>query len=243
MMKRWIGSVLMLLMLSCLNFSCTPKTRPEKKVEFKRYEIQSGILEFDVRGERQGSETLFFDEWGMREARYSKMQGTVGEAAQDFEQLTVMAGEWITNVDLKRKEGVKSINTVYVALKQGVPPESLQSMVVLGPEMMRRLGGQNIGTETIAGQICELWSVPSFKSTSCLWKGIVLMTEVETEEGKIRSEVRNIQENAAVDPKRFEIPEGIEVIEDTKLQDFLKTAIDEEKQSTAAPASENRPKA
>jgi hypothetical protein len=240
-MKKSMGTLVILLTLACLALSCSKKPEPEKKVEFKRYEIQSGILEFDVQGVRQGTETLSFDDWGMREARYSKMQGTVGETVQDFEQLTVMAGEWITGMDLKRKEGIKSINTVYVALKQGVPPESLQSMVVLGPEMMQRLGGQKIGSETIAGQTCELWSVPSFNSKSCIWKGIVLMMEVETEEGKIRSEARSIQENVGVDPKRFEIPEGIEVIVDTKLQDFLKVTLDEEEQRSQV--GENMPTA
>lgn len=233
-MRKSIWLAFMLLTISSLGLSCTPKAKPEKKVEFKRYEIQSGIIEFDVQGIRQGTETLYFDDWGMREARSSKMQGTVGETVQDFEQKTIMDGEWIIGMDLIRKEGVKSVNTVYVALQQGVPAESLKSMVVLGPEMMQRLGAQKLGNETIAGRTCELWSVPTFHSKSCLWKGLVLMTEVETEDGKIRSEARRIQENAPLDSKVFEIPEGVEIVEDTKLQDYLKATLDEEKQNSGA---------
>lgn len=42
--------------------------------EVHRYKIRSGIVEYKLSGVQTGSETIYFDRWGMREAKYSQAE-------------------------------------------------------------------------------------------------------------------------------------------------------------------------
>ena len=38
----------------------------------KRYGIKSGVIEYIITGSQEGTKTLYFDSWGMRQAEYTR---------------------------------------------------------------------------------------------------------------------------------------------------------------------------
>ena len=44
----------------------------------KRYGIKSGVIEYIITGSQEGTKTLYFDSWGMRQAEYTRSVLSVG---------------------------------------------------------------------------------------------------------------------------------------------------------------------
>ncbi|MBK7227824.1 MAG: hypothetical protein IPH97_02885 [Ignavibacteriales bacterium] len=43
----------------------------------KRYGVKSGVIEYVLSGSQEGTKTLYFDSWGMRQAEYTRSVFTI----------------------------------------------------------------------------------------------------------------------------------------------------------------------
>ena len=55
---------------------CQDKT---KGTDVKKYNIKSGIIEYEMKGVQTGTQTLYFDDWGKKEATYSEQETKLWE--------------------------------------------------------------------------------------------------------------------------------------------------------------------
>lgn len=152
-------------------FSATPT---------KMYELQSGIVEYDISGggsmmgiktSTKGSKTLFFKDWGnINVMEEVKTVETNGKGKQE-KSLAKFDNGTVYSVDAEEKVIIKmDMQDALNSMGQGK-----SSMTQAGRDMMQQMGGKKIGEENILGYPCEVWEFQWGK----IWghKGIPLKTQ------------------------------------------------------------------
>lgn len=186
----------------------------------KRYLVESGIVEYDLSGPQTGTETVYFDKWGWREAKLTNTTLSMAGITRRENKLSVMDGDWLYTVDLSTRTGTKVQNTLLAQFVEAAKRKG-QSMTDLGEELLTRMGGRKIGSEEIAGKSCDVWETKSLGSRSWIWRGVTLKTETSLGGMQLRSTARRFEENAAVPPDRFVIPTDVKITEGQDVKRVL----------------------
>jgi hypothetical protein len=82
----------------------------------------------------------------------------------------------------------------------------------LGKEMMEEMKIKKAGNETWLGKNCEVIEMNSEtlgKGKILTWKNITMLSDMTTMGMKIRAEVKELEENPAIDPEKFNIPSDV----------------------------------
>ncbi len=94
-------------------------------------------------------------------------------------------------------------------------------MTEVGEEMMRNMGGEKSGSDTVAGQPCEIWVLKQMSSRSCVWNGVTLRTEVTMAGMTMTSNATRFQANAGIPVDKFAIPDNITISEGPDVKKML----------------------
>jgi hypothetical protein len=178
----------------------------------KRYLVESGIIEYELTGPQKGTETVYFDKWGWREAKYTNSELSIAGITRKESKLSFMDGDWIVNVDLERRTGTKIKNSLLPQFIEAAKKKG-QTMTELGEEMLSNMGGQKVGTDQIAGKTCDVWETKSLGSRSCVWHGVTLMTQTNMAGMQITSTATRFEENASIPADKFVIPGDVRITE------------------------------
>jgi len=186
----------------------------------KRYLVESGIVEYEMSGMQKGTETVYFDRWGWREAKYTNSELSIAGISRKESKLSLMDGEWLYTIDLERRTGTKIKNTLLPQFIEAAKRKD-QSMTEMGEEMMRNMGGEKMGTEQIAGKPCEIWVMKKMGSRTCVWNGVTLRTEVTMAGMQMTSTARRFEDNAGIPADKFAIPGDIKITESQDVKRVL----------------------
>lgn len=179
----------------------------------KRYNVQSGIIEYELAGAQTGKETIYFTDWGMKEAKITKSEMSYGGFAQQLHTAVIIDGDFVYTLDFASRTGTKSINPILLM----VGDENVD-LIALGELMMSQMGGEKIGQETVLGKSCDVWEIKQLGSKTWVWNGVTLKTKVDLGM-QMNSIAVSISETDVPDEK-FEIPSDF-VIQEVN-QDGLK---------------------
>lgn len=174
---------------------------------YQRYGIESGQITYKLSGFQNGTQTIYFDQWGMREAIYLEYAIEMAGIKQEIKQVIISDGEWIYTVDLIRKLGTKAKNREYEKIIENAGTKDLGE---LGKEILEGMGGKKVGEEEFLGKNCDVWEINSLKTKEWLWKNIVLKLDLQITGGAYTLEATDIQENISVAEEKFKVPEDIE---------------------------------
>ena len=182
----------------------------------KRYQIASAIVEYTLSGTPNGTEILYFTDYGMREAKYSHTEIKVGNFSQKTNRVTILEGATTYTIDLDHNTGTKIENPFYKKFEG-------QDATVVGERMLRDMGGQKIGTESFLGKMCEVWEIQKLGSKTWVWSGIPLKNE--TRFAGIQSFIvaTKIEPNAQVPPEKLALPAGVKISAGIDLNKLRKT--------------------
>ena len=167
-----------------------------------RYELKSGIVKFNATSQgNQITATQYFDDYGKKEAALS----VTGTALVKTEIKTIQFGDTVYQINMVMKMGQKTT-------LPGKPVNYLQ----LKSAIREKYKVQELGEETVAGKSCKKYSLEvsqagqTVKTEVCVWKGLVLKTVLKMGDVELMTQTATeVQENAEVDPKEFEVPEGV----------------------------------
>lgn len=138
---------------------------------YKRYGVEKGILYYRLDGAVKGTETIYFDHWGWREAKYTNTKTEVGTFREETNKVTYLDGE-------KRYEYDPATNTANwfesPQVAEAAEKYGTKDMSIVGDEMIKKMGGQKVKTEEFAGVECDVWEIDRYKTTLWMWKGITL---------------------------------------------------------------------
>lgn len=195
-----------------------------KSQDIRRYKIQSAIVSFTLSGTQSGTETLWFDRYGNREAKLTQSSMTVVGQTIKTNKLVITDLESIITVDLDNKTATKmplpkmTANLIESVKKKG------GDMTDLGTEMIRQMGAVKTGTETVAGKPCDVWEIKNLGSKSWVWNGVTLKNETRFGGQSMKQEAASVQENATVPDDKFAVPAGISITEAADPLEALRKA-------------------
>jgi len=186
------------------------QTSESNSPNFKRYNIEKGIVEYEISGSRTGKEILYFDNWGMREANYITAETSIGGFSIKENKITILDGEWTYNIDLDKKTGSKIKTPLLEELIEAAGDKDLGE---LGEEMLIRMGGKKIGKDELLGKTCDIWELQSLNTRSWVWNWITLKTEAKLMGISVVKTATKIDANASIPDEKFNIPAGIVITE------------------------------
>jgi hypothetical protein len=189
--------------------------------EIHRYKVQSGMVEYELDGAWTGTESLFFDRWGMREAKTTQATIQAMGTSVKRNQLTLMDGEWTYIADLDAKTGTKMATPQLKELIESARKEG-KDLTDLGEEAYARMGGKKVGQETMIGKPCDVWSIESLGTKVWVWQGVPLKTEVDMMGQRLVSTAIKIDEKAEVAEERFALPAGVKFVEGENPMEMMR---------------------
>ncbi len=178
---------------------------------FKRYHVKSGVVEYRLEGMRTGTETLYWDDWGVKEARYTEVTVNLMGVSQDVKEKLIATPDVVYTIDQTTNSAVKTKNPGVGFFKDLNEDEMAQ----MSKQLLEATGGKRIGTDFVAEQTCELWDVPLSGGQECIWKGIPL-SESGSLGGLQSSRVATIVvAGIEVDEKHFMLPADVSITDNT----------------------------
>ncbi|MBU0476169.1 MAG: hypothetical protein KKF62_18640 [Bacteroidetes bacterium] len=172
---------------------------------FKRYQFKSGKVVYQSSGAMVGTETMYFDNYGMLEVKNTKVAMEIMGIKQETDSKVIMDGNWVYSIDNITKAANKMENPLFAMFPKGTDIEKV------GEEMMINLGGKKIGTETIIGKSCDIWEVEQMMSKIWIWKSIPIKTEVNMMGMNITQIATSVEVDIKVSPDEFKLPEGVNI--------------------------------
>jgi hypothetical protein len=173
-----------------------------------KYELKSAIIKKEMSVMGQKFEAMwYFDDCGLKESVEITVKNGIVEGV-DKHVRTILDSVSMTNVDLDLRQAKKMIL-----------PEKPINYLQLTPEIREKYKIKDTGEETVAGKICKKYSLEItqmgqiLKTTNCVWKGLVLKTEISSGGMLVSTEMAvDIQENVPVSADKFTIPEGFIIL-------------------------------
>jgi len=170
----------------------------------KPYGIKSGIIEYSYSGDKVGKGTLYFDDYGMKNAMLE-------DAIKDGEKRkgwVVSFGDYqyMWDPDDPTK-GMKLKNPMLTGIKEASKGE-LESFT---ESMYSKMGFSKAPDETFLGKPCKVMKGDMGKVLT--WIGILMLLDMKVMGTSSHQEVTKIQTNVPVEAKYFVLPKNIEFSE------------------------------
>jgi hypothetical protein len=183
----------------------------------KRFGLQSGIVHYELDGARKGTETLYFTDWGWREAKHSDGVISFMGFEQPMRTLSILEDSVMAILDLESGMGMRTLDP----LKSLLSDDELQDPAAVGVAMMKQMGATRDGDGEVLGRKCQVWKVKDIGSRLWVWRNIPLKMETKMMGIGMSMTATRIEENVPVPEKRFSFPEGVdpssfELVEDPK---------------------------
>jgi hypothetical protein len=185
----------------------------------KKYNIKSGIIEYSMKGITTGKETIYFDDWGDKEATYSESETKMMGMTSKTKTLTIIDGEWVYNIDMDKETGVRAKNMMYENNKNNNDKEGQnQNLKSSNDQMMKDMGGEKIGQEMILGKMCDIWEIKKMGTKTWVWNGISLKNSTNIAGFKMDLIATKLLENAKVPANKFRVPDDVKITESKVIE-------------------------
>jgi hypothetical protein len=192
------------LVVACINASFaanTPSRYPKSK---------TGIIKYEIYGATTvGTEVLYYDDWGSREAKYITTTMDLGGVTVTRNALVLLEenGQWINTVDLNARTGIRMRNPRY---KESIG-QSRREREKNEENKNIDAGGRKIEIERVIGKPCVVWEVQYSGIKTCTWNGIVLKKISGPGFSRTTTVATKIDERVSIPEEKFTIPPDIEM--------------------------------
>jgi len=181
--------------------------RTEKNQNFqKRYGVKSGIIEYDLSGVQEGTKTLYFDDWGMRQAEYTRSVISVSGYTKAVNLVTIIDGEYQYTINLDQKTGTKTRNPI---IKEMETLKYEKGFNEFGEQMILKMGAEKVGSENFLGKNCDVYEIKKSNTKLWVWNWITLKSEVKSRAFDISTVATKIETDVPIPSSKFAVPEKI----------------------------------
>lgn len=222
-MKKFAG-LFILLLITLIITSCTDSSKDdiqtsdkESTSNFKkRYGIKSGVIEYVLTGSQEGTKTLYFDDWGMRQAEYTRSVLSVGGFTKSINIVNIIDGEYQYVINMDQRSGTKTKNPVIKAIEELKDQKGFNEF---GEQMLLNMGGNKIGRDEILGKECEVYEIGKTGTKLWVWEWVTL--KEETNSGGLNRTViaKKIDIGGSVPSSKFAVPEKV-VLNEVDLENI-----------------------
>ena len=175
--------------------------------KFRRYDFKSGKVEYALSGAAKGTQTMFFDNYGMKEAKFADMTIVMMGMKQKKNTLTIIDGKDTYVINWESGTAVKMKTPLYNMFPKGTDLKNA------GEKLMRNMGAEKTGTGTVLGKECNIWEIKKAGTKLWIWKSIPLKVEVKMMGIEMNQEATSVETDVNVPAGKFEIPKNIKITE------------------------------
>jgi hypothetical protein len=171
------------------------------------YALEQGSIVYEISGAARGKETLYFDQWGMRQARHKMIEA---QRMGTSNTVTLNLGSEIVLMDPDKNLGQKKED---VKLKEVLSSFKGDDVDLIAVKLLVVLGGKKVSEEKVLDRLCEVWEIAALKMKTWLWNGIALKMRMDTAEGEVFYTAIKVDQNLLVDEELFSIPPEIHFVD------------------------------
>ena len=157
------------------NAKSAPRTAQQMVAAgYKRYGIEKGAFIFRIDGAVNGTEHLFFDNWGWREAKYTRTTTEVANFHEETNEVQYLDGErrYVYDPKTNKAQYFDSQQIIQVASKYNT-----KDMVVVGNEMLKNMGAVPDGKAMVGKIECDAWVIEKNRIRLYMWQGLTMGEE------------------------------------------------------------------
>jgi hypothetical protein len=212
MKNIFLFSIFLFLTLILVSCSDNSKNESQNSKKYnasdfqKRYGVKSAIIEYDLSGSQEGTKTLYFDDWGMRQAEYTRSVLSVSGYTKALNIVNIIDGEYQYIINLDQRAGTKKRNPI---LKQIEDLKYEKGFNGLGEQLLLKKGAEKIGTDNFLGKDCDIYEIKTTGTKLWVWNWIVLKSETNTHGLNYSEVARKIDVDASIPSGKFSVPEKV----------------------------------
>ncbi|MCU0343525.1 MAG: hypothetical protein MUF28_06850 [Ignavibacterium sp.] len=212
MKKLLLFSITLIISITFLRCGDSGKDESEKMgkestSDFqKRYGIKSGVIEYILTGSQEGTKTLYFDSWGMRQAEYTRSVLSVGGFTKSLNLANIIDGEYQYMINIDQNSGTKTRNPILKSIDQLKGQKGFNEF---GEQMLLSMGANKIGSESFLGKDCDVYEMKNTGTKLWVWEWITLKSETKSGGLNINVTATRINEGGSVPKEKFKIPEKV----------------------------------
>jgi hypothetical protein len=141
---------------------------------YKRYGIEKGAFIFRIDGAVNGTEHVFFDHWGWREAKYTRTTTEVQNLYEETNEVQYLDGgrRYVYSPQTKKAQYFDSDQVEAMAARY-----KTKDMVLVGNEMLKNMGMVPAGKAKVGELECDVWAKSSPKIRLYMWQGLTMAEE------------------------------------------------------------------
>ncbi|HQF41363.1 MAG TPA: hypothetical protein PK073_00530 [Ignavibacteriaceae bacterium] len=171
----------------------------------KRYGIKSAVVEYIITGSQEGTKTLYFDNWGMRQAEYTRSVLSVGGFSKPINIVNIIDGDYQYMINIDQNSGTKTRNPILRSMDELKGQKGFNEF---GEQMLLSMGANKIGKEEFLGKDCDIYDMRNTGTKLWVWKWITLKSETNSRGLEINVTATRINEGA-VPKDKFKIPDNV----------------------------------
>lgn len=186
---------------------CSRELPPEQHNNFHRYGVEHATLHYEYFGDTRGTEDLYFDGFGLREAHaiHSELITDKGFVAAHSYSVRIVGK--VTTVDTIMQQESIRIDPVLDSLFR------ISSNDYPAPEMQFRqisqaIGYHLVGDTTLFGLKFHIWQKLGRLDYLYEWKGILMGSKDQVGDHGHELRLLSIDTTQPIDPARFSEPTG-----------------------------------
>ena len=203
-MKRLISCILFFLLVISYADADSDKSATRRYPKSK-----SGIIKYNISGTIAGTEVVYYKDWGRREAIYTKTTMDLRGVTVDRNTLTLLEdnGQWINNIDLNARTGLRMKNPQYKEYvgKSRVELENTKR------KSLKDAGARRAEIERVVGKPCIVWAEQYTGNEIYTWNGIILKKVTGSGFSKTTTVATEITESVNIPEGKFTIPPDIQM--------------------------------
>ena len=203
-MKRLISCILFFLLV--ISYADADS---DKSVTRRYPKSKSGIIKYNISGTIAGTEVVYYEDWGRREAIYTKTTMDLRGVTVDRNTLTLLEdnGQWINNIDLNARTGLRMKNPQYKEYvgKSRVELENTKR------KSLKDAGARRAEIERVVGKPCIVWAEQYTGNEIYTWNGIILKKVTGSGFSKTTTVATEITESVNIPEGKFTIPPDIQM--------------------------------
>lgn len=173
--------------------------------DFKRYQFKSGKVVYKLSGMMNGTETMYFNDYGRKEVRFNESEMNMMGVKQKTSTQTITDGKYIYSINKLNNTARKMENPIYSMFSKE------DDLKKVGDDIMKSLGGKKIGRETVNGKDCEIWDVQKLGGKIWVWNSIAIKSDINMMGMNMTQIAESVETDIDVSPDLFKIPEGITI--------------------------------
>ncbi len=198
-MKRLISCILFFLLVISYADADSDKSATRRYPKSK-----SGIIKYNISGTIAGTEVVYYEDWGRREAIYTKTTMDLRGVTVDRNTLTLLEdnGQWINNIDLNARTGLRMKNPQYKEYvgKSRVELENTKR------KSLKDAGARRAEIERVVGKPCIVWAEQYTGNEIYTWNGIILKKVTGSGFSKTTTVATEITESVNIPEENLQFP-------------------------------------